>query len=99
MHVQHHRTHVSESQNAGGDLQPSCGMPAGSGGGDGRAVSSFSQPAVGQAASLADPSSAFQPLDPLGLIANQHVDLGTIPTAPSQNVDLLLKWVQTLACS
>ena len=86
--AQHHQTLVSESQNAGGDLQPLSGMPAGSRGGDGGALISFSQPGVGQPASLADPSSGFQPLDPLGLIPNQPLDLGTLPTTSFQNVDL-----------
>ena len=63
-------------------------MPAGSGGGEAGALISFSQPAVGQPASFANPSYGFQPLDPSGLIPNQPVDLGPSLTAPSQNVDM-----------
>ena len=41
-----------------------------------------------QPVSLVNHSSAFQPLDPSGLISNQHVDQGPLLTAPSHNVDL-----------
>ena len=63
-------------------------MPLWSGGEDGGALVSFSHQAAGQRASLADPSSAFQPLDSLGMIANQTVDFVTLPTVPPQHVDL-----------
>ena len=60
---------------------------------------SFSQPAVGQPVSLANPSSTFKPVDPAGLIPSQPIDLGLSLTAPSQNVDLLTQVASGLGIS
>ena len=97
VHAQHHQTLVSESENAVSDLQPSSGMPAGSGGGEGGVLISLSQPALGQPASLADASSGFQPLDPLGLIGNRPGDVRRLSTVPSQNVDMFVQVAAELA--
>ena len=86
--AQHHQTLNSESQNVAVDLQPSSGTPAENVGRDGGILLSFSHPATGQSASLADPSSAFQPLDSQGIIQNQPGDLRAQPASSAQPVDL-----------
>ena len=74
--AQHVQTVNSESQNPRGDLQPSFGTAAVNGRVEGGILLSFSQPARGKPDSLADPFSAFQAVDSLGLIQSQPIDLG-----------------------
>ena len=62
-------------------------MPAANGGEDGATLLSLSQPAMGPPARLADPS-VFQPLDFLGLIPNQPVNLGPPAASIAQPRDL-----------